>query len=1150
MAAITWLHLSDFHAGQRSAGAVWPAIDPCFEQDLRTMAARLGPPDLVLFTGDLAFGGAAEEYERVDELLERIRGWLGVDELPMFAVPGNHDLPRPKPDAFQSTLLYESLGDHYESSETARGMLWESKLAPGAARPHDALFADYMAWMQRRVVEPARARGRMIHSSPRMPGDFSAVFEQSGLRLGIVGLNSTWVQFRSGNYEGRLQLPSEQLQAALPNSDFFRGVDDALLLTHHPPSWLSKRAFTVYERDIHPPGRFALALFGHAHSANSQLVARDGAVARAYYQAHSLFGLEKYGTAEESRVFGYAWGCLRGDGELRVWPRRVVTQAGAYAFERDTDFRHVDDERGGVLLRAPRVPAGAVVVQVPRSAPGDTGGDEQLDRYRAAARAMHERKPMLGFHFEVRIQPKLDEVYVALDTVHELRLWPGDEDDFERPHGRTKLAAHELFSYAERQGARSVVLIGQPGSGKTTYLQRMLLAALDDPRALGLPADTVPVFLRLQGVSQLDLPAFIDAQLDDPTHQLMGIGEHLCKHGKLLLLFDGLDEVADAETRAEVAAWIETLHRNPHAYVVMSCRPAGYTDDIARRSFLKLELGELDDAKMAAFVHNWHVTVERHLQPDEPARAEAEAKRNADALLQVLAQREFVAVMRVYEMTRNPLLLSAICLVHYAQKRLPKERATLYEEAIRVLLERRRARRADEQPRTPEERLEPADVVTVLQPVAHWLHTRRERQASRLELLEPVATAIGRLRGRDLDAGRFLTMAREEAGLLTGFGVDVFGFMHLGFQEYLTASHLLDLGSGDARIYRELAGRFDDEWWREVILLLLARRMPNGFVPFMTALLDQPSFGAWCEGVLIDECFSEAALPSPEPFLGVLRRDADDRQLAVARLLDRVMPEQLVAVSDVLEGHGNGELRRWWQAKQGQADERTGIVFVRIPDGTFMMGSPDGEGEKREHPQHCVPLGPFELARTPVTNAQYRRYLEANPDVAPPEFWGDRSYNQPEQPVVGMSWWEAQAYCKWAGLVLPTEAQWEYACRAGTTTRYWSGDEERDLDEVGWYGGNSKHRLHPVGEKPANPFGLFDMHGNVWEWCRDAYGSYATSPQPVDGLRHEPVGAADRVLRGGSFFVDARLARAAYRSDWRPAGRSRGVGFRPARVVT
>lgn len=101
MAAITWLHLSDFHAGQRSAGAVWPAIDPCFEQDLRTMATRLGPPDLVLFTGDLAFGGAAEEFERVDELLERIRGWLGVDELPMFAVPGNHDLPRPKPDAFQ-----------------------------------------------------------------------------------------------------------------------------------------------------------------------------------------------------------------------------------------------------------------------------------------------------------------------------------------------------------------------------------------------------------------------------------------------------------------------------------------------------------------------------------------------------------------------------------------------------------------------------------------------------------------------------------------------------------------------------------------------------------------------------------------------------------------------------------------------------------------------------------------------------------------------------------------------------------------------------------------------------------------------------------------------------------------------------------------
>lgn len=108
-------------------------------------------------------------------------------------------------------------------------------------------------------------------------------------------------------------------------------------------------------------------------------------------------------------------------------------------------------------------------------------------------------------------------------------------------------------------------------------------------------------------------------------------------------------------------------------------------------------------------------------------------------------------------------------------------------------------------------------------------------------------------------------------------------------------------------------------------------------------------------------------------------------------------------------------------------DHKTGIEFVRIPAGSFLMGSPDDDemASANERPQHEVKLATFELARTPVTNAQYARYLVENPYAAKPKYWADRRYNQPEQPVVGVSWNDAQAYCAWAGLVLPTEAQWD-----------------------------------------------------------------------------------------------------------------------------
>jgi formylglycine-generating enzyme required for sulfatase activity len=225
--------------------------------------------------------------------------------------------------------------------------------------------------------------------------------------------------------------------------------------------------------------------------------------------------------------------------------------------------------------------------------------------------------------------------------------------------------------------------------------------------------------------------------------------------------------------------------------------------------------------------------------------------------------------------------------------------------------------------------------------------------------------------------------------------------------------------------------------------------------------------------------------------------------------------------------------------------EKTGIELVRSEGGAFLMGALEGEEGSidDERPQHRVTLPPFWIGKHPVTNEQYARYLGENPKARKPGYWGDRRFDQATQPVVGVSWEEAARYAQWAGLRLPTEAEWEYACRAGTQGRYCSGESEADLDTVGWYRENSGRKLHVVGEKAPNGVGLYDMHGNVWEWCADWYGEYSGDEQ------RDPAGPAsgqDRVMRGGSWNDYARGCRSAQRGWISPGLRRDDLGFRLA----
>jgi formylglycine-generating enzyme required for sulfatase activity len=278
-----------------------------------------------------------------------------------------------------------------------------------------------------------------------------------------------------------------------------------------------------------------------------------------------------------------------------------------------------------------------------------------------------------------------------------------------------------------------------------------------------------------------------------------------------------------------------------------------------------------------------------------------------------------------------------------------------------------------------------------------------------------------------------------------------------------------------------------------------------------------------------------------------------------------------------------------------------GHVMVVIQGSEFLMGSPAGErGRSTEETLHRVRIPrSYAMAMTEVTNEQFARFLTAVPDYGarwrratlarfgdPPRF--ARYSRTPDSPQVGVSWYDATRYCNWlselaglpkeqwvypdsidaergldlsanylhrTGYRLPTEAEWEYAARAGTTTAWHFGDERDRLSEYGWYDANTgRERISPVAQLRPNHWGLFDMLGNVWEWTFDRRLPYPTDEQVTNDVEDSALHVANgvaRTRRGGSFAYEWFTLRSAHRGDttYFPNQTRDGVGFRVARTM-
>ncbi len=788
-------------------------------------------------------------------------------------------------------------------------------------------------------------------------------------------------------------------------------------------------------------------------------------------------------------------------------------------------------------------------------------------------RTAQEHSRLVAYFQERAELELLDQVYVKLE------LQPGrprgTKDDAE-PRLEHTLGLEEVLRLDPGEHpwiTRRWVVLGDPGSGKTTLLRHLAstLARRPDPA-------WVPVFeslprLMLEREPLLDR---LERRMRRAGHRgLAAILDREGERGRLLLLLDGLDEVRQ-EDRAEVEALLGDFSRRwPETPMVVASRPIGYRSPGAE--FRELELLPLDRRRRRQFLSRWFGR--RSGEPD-PERAEA-------ALAVLDGERN------LRELAGNPLYLTLMALLLEQGGSPAPRRTRLYDQVFDLLLEG-----AHRDPPTPM----PQQQATrrMLRHLAHEM-TRENRDA------EPIAALEARLYQPQADPLReplerhprwrrslrpFLDDLAERTGILgphDGPGAD-WRFWHRTFREALTAEHLerLHRREGPEAVLAHARGIAGDESrWAEPYALLAGRvKEPDALVKALVkenralglralataqGLTDETVTeileltGNWQERAKVYERVPEL-IDDSEGALALLDRlrrrtrngnDLYFLDLAAAAAGDKWPEERDLAdhLRARLYDHvppPPADLFRWIETPAGGRVE----LWRKIPAGEFLIGSPEEEkGDGDERPRHPVEItAGFRLGAVPVTNAQYAAF---DPDHEPKRWEGVDAEELPHHPVVTVTWYAAVSFCRWlsgtvegtAGARLPGDEEWEYACRAGTETRYWSGDEESDLDRVGWYNENSSMRTHRVGEKAANPWGLYDVHGNVQEWtlglqetvlARDA----GVTVDPGNVRPEHKAGGATRVIRGGGYWDDARGVRSAYR-DWvEPRGSWNGLGFR------
>jgi formylglycine-generating enzyme required for sulfatase activity len=745
----------------------------------------------------------------------------------------------------------------------------------------------------------------------------------------------------------------------------------------------------------------------------------------------------------------------------------------------------------------------------------------------------------------------IDEIYIPLTTLA--------SQDVARKGAPEDMERHRRIVLEQALSQRKVVIVGDPGSGKSTFLRRVafeLCRTLRGTRPTGAPPflaagdKRFPILIRVADLAMLlaadpspkppDAPDWIPYFLGKQSEEYeWGADEAFFRRklddGKCLVMVDGLDEAPERRMRERIARLFERATRAfPNCDFLVSTRPQTNVGDSVLEGFEPVRIGDLELPEIRTFFDHFARAL---------ALTDVESKKFKEGLETALISRP-----EIRDMGGNPVMLTALAILQHNDQRLPEYRVELYGSILGWLA----SAREHKEGRPPAEKC--------LEYMRKLALNMLDAPGGRLVQVSkrPAAELFAKEFGGSVDAAEgFLERETNDSGIISSIGNDV-KFWHLSFQEYLAA---LEIGGLSEKRQIETvvaSGKLYNPEWRETMRLLGGVLFKQGeakveglFQAILDRLGKQPELAdqARCAallGVMMRDLSRMGYQPKTPGYEGTIR--------AAMRIFDAAAePIEIRTRIDAADALG--------QVGDPRLEEDH---WVEIPAGTFYMGAQkekengrnyDPEAFDRESPVHAVTLRRFRIGRFAVTVQEFGVFLadggysarehwaEGYGKFTEPEDW-ERQKEHPNRPVVGVSWFEAAAYCSWKGGRLPTEAEWERAARGPDGSRYPWGDKPRlDISHANYHG--VVGHATPVGLFPNgnSSEGLCDMLGNVWEWCGDWFGPYETRGQ------ESPTGPQDRtskVLRGGSWSADRMGVRVSVRIGIGPPDRNLIIGFRCA----
>jgi len=752
----------------------------------------------------------------------------------------------------------------------------------------------------------------------------------------------------------------------------------------------------------------------------------------------------------------------------------------------------------------------------------------------------------------------IDELYIPLTTL-----------EFEAGEKGPERAMRQPVALEEALQRRRLVIMGDPGSGKTTFLRRIAYELCSDAGKLKLPGSGFPILVRIgeleehmdaclrQGAAGApttrESPAWLGHFLECRSREhKWGLDaeffESKLGEKSTYVLLDGLDEATSEAQREWMARLFEQATGTyEQCRFVVTTRPAAYTGEATLAGFDEVRIDDLTPEAVEDFLGHWSAC----LYPNEPGKAEGHRSQLVEALH---------ARVEIRRMARNPVMLTALAVVHWNEKRLPEQRADLYESIVTWLA------RSREQI----EGREPAD--RCLAVLGHLALAMQNQSKGRLTQVGkgPAAEMIA-AQFRDAAeeerlerAGKFLAQNEVDSGIIVSRGSDV-RFWHLTFQECLAARAIAGLPDNQQHELLLTGERLYRPEWREVMLLL------GGILVRQGRKKVDGLFGA-----VLDRVGARATLAEKARCAGLVGTMLRDLRPATYQFADKRYEEVLEAALGVFDAKKSRGIDLKVRLEAAEALGQAGDPrlrddnWVTIPAGAFLMGAQskrkskpnyDPEALDREAEVHEVELRAYQIGRYPVTVEEFQRFME-DEGYQSGQWWkegGFGEWSEPRdweeqlryrnRPVVGVTWYEAAAYCAWAGGRLLTEAEWERAARGLEGRKYPWGDEVPDPSRAN-YDRTRIGRPSPVGLFPlgATPEGIQDLAGNVWERIADWYvpDYYRRSP------RQNPKGPDDgqlKVVRGGCWSCGSGDLRGAARGRDEPGNRLLDQGFRCAREI-